>query len=417
MNRRNVMRLAAGAAAAKTLTRAIAQAQDRPPEKIAADEDFWAAVRNEFTVDRAVVNFNNGHVSPAPRTVQEAMRRYLDYSNMGPYHTMIRELQPKVEMARRKIAEAAGCDAEEIAITRNASESLEIAQLGVKLERGDEVVTTNQDYPRMLVTFAQRARRDGIRVREISFPVPAPSLEDLYRRVEQAVTPATKLILVCHITNRTGQIFPVRRICDMAHARGIRVIVDGAHAFNHFPFRISDLDCDYYGVSLHKWTFAPVGTGFLYVRRPLIKETWPLMAAREAQDGDIRKFEEIGTHPAANFVAICEALAFNENIGVERKAARLRYLKDRWANAHGSHPKVRILHNPDPRMSCGIGMFGLVDGDIRELGRALEGKHRIYTAVAGHAEYSGIRVTPSVYSTIAEVDYFVRAIESELKRG
>ena len=417
MNRRDLFQFAAGVVATQAFSRALTAAQDRPAAAIAADEDFWAAVRNEFTIDRLVVNLNNGHVSPAPRTVQEAMRRYLDYSNMGPYPTMIRQLEPKVEMARQMIAETAGCDPDEIAITRNSSEALEIAQLGVKLDRGDEVLTTNQDYPRMLTTFDQRARREGIRVKQISFPVPAISLEDLYQRFEQAVTPATRLILVCHITNRTGQIFPIRRICDMAHARGIKVIVDGAHAFNHFPFQISDLNCDYYGVSLHKWTFAPVGTGFLYVRKPLIRETWALMASAERQDGDIRKFEEIGTHPSANFAAICEAITFNQNIGIDRKAARLRYLRDRWANALGSHPKIRILHNPSPEMSCGIGMLGLPDGDLPALGRALETKHGIYTAVAGHPEYTGMRITPSVYTTLRDIDYFVRAVETELKRA
>lgn len=416
MNRRDLLHLAAGTGAAQAFARSMVAAANRPPDEVAADEDFWAAVRNEFTVDRLVVNFNNGAVSPAPRTVQAAMRRYLDYSDMGPYHTMIRQLEPKVEMARRMIAEAAACDPEEIAITRNASESLEIAQLGVKLNPGDEVLTTNQDYPRMLTTFDQRARREGIRVKQISFPVPSPSLDDLYHRFEEAVTPATKLILVCHITNRTGQIFPVRRISDIAHARGIKVIVDGAHAFSHFPFRIPDLGCDYYGVSLHKWTFAPVGTGFLYVRKPLIRETWALMASTQPQNGDIRKFEEIGTHPAANYAAICEALVFNQNIGIERKAARLRYLRDRWAAALGSHTNIRILHNPAPEMSCGIGMFSLRDGDLSALGQALETRYGIYTVIIAHPEYVGMRITPSVYTTVREIDYFVHAVETELKR-
>ncbi len=417
MNRRNLFQLAAGAAAAQTLSRVIEAAQNRSPAEIAHDEDFWATVRNEFTIDRLVVNLNNGYCSPAPRTVQEAMRRYLDFTNMGPYHTMVRQLDPKIEMSRRMIAEAAGCDPEEIAITRNSSEALEIAQLGVKLDRGDEVLTTNQDYPRMLTTFAQRARREGIKVKEISFPVPVASMDDLYNRFEQAITPATRLILVCHITNRTGQIFPVRRICDMAHARGIKVIVDGAHAFSQFPFQVPDLGCDFYGVSLHKWTYAPVGTGFLYVRKPLIKDTWALMASVQNNDADIRKFEEIGTHPAANFAAICEAVTFNQNIGIARKAARLRYLKDRWANALGSNPKVRILHNPAPEMSCGIGMLGLRDGDAAELARGLEARHGIFVALMGHEEYTGLRITPNVYTTVRDIDYFVRAVESELKRA
>ena len=222
---------------------------------------------------------------------------------------------------------------------------------------------------------------------------------------------------MCHITNRTGQIFPVRRICDMAQAKGIPVIVDGAHAFNQFPFKISDLNCDYYGVSLHKWTFAPVGTGFLYVRKSRIKDTWPMMAADKSQDNDIRKFEEIGTHPAANHDAICEAITFNNNIGIERKAARLRYLKDRWANQLAENPEVKILHNPNPEMSCGIGMFGLKTADPLKLTKALLDKYNIYLAYVPHEEYVGIRVTPSIYTTIDEIDFFVRAVNKELKNA
>jgi len=415
MNRRDFFDFTARAAALAAVAETILPRTSAAPSEAARDEDFWAAIRNEFTTDHTVINLNNGHVSPAPRTVQEAMKRYLDYSNMGPYHTMIQQLEPKVENARRMIAEAAGCDAEEIAITRNSSESLEIAQFGIELKAGDEVLTTNQDYPRMITTFETRVRREGIKFTQISFPVPVLSMDDLYQRFEKAVTPATKVILVCHITNRTGQIFPVRRIADMAHARGIKVIVDGAHAFQQFPFKISDLNCDYYGVSLHKWTFAPVGTGFLYVNKARIKETWPLMAAGVRSDNDIRKFEEVGTHPAANHNAICEALIFNQNIGIERKAARLRYMKDRWATRLAENKKVRILHNPDPEMSCGIGMFGLTEGnDIRKLSTALQTKYNIFTALSPHAEYTGMRITPSVYTTLREIDYFSAAVEKEL---
>ncbi len=407
MNRRDLFQLAT------TLATATSAAKVFAAPAAASDEDFWAGIRNEFTTDRTVVNLNNGYASPAPRSVQEAMRRYLDYTNMGPYHTMVRELDPKIETARRMIAETAGCDPEEIAITRNSSEALEIAQLGLNLKPGDEVLTTNQDYPRMLTTFRSRERRDGIRLKTISFPVPVTSMDDLYRRYEEAITPNTKALLVCHITNRTGQIFPVRRICDMAATRGIISIVDGAHAFNHFPAKIPDLNCDYYGVSLHKWTFAPIGTGFLYVRKSRIKDTWPMYAAGPDRDGNIRKFEEIGTHPAANFDAICEAIAFNRAIGIERKAARLRYLRDRWANQIAGNPKITILHNPAPEMSCGIGMFS-VKGDAAKLVSALQTKYGIYVALMGHEEYTGIRVTASVYTTPQEVDYFAQAVNKEV---
>jgi selenocysteine lyase/cysteine desulfurase len=419
MNRRSFFELAAGTAVAafedNAIARASAAVQGRTPEDVAADEDYWAEIRNAFTIDRNIVNLNNGHVSPAPRVVQEAMRRYLEYSDMGPYHTMISVLERQAEAVRRRLAEAAGCDVEEMAITRNASESLENVQYGIDLKPGDEVLTTNQDYPRMLTTFRQRELREGIVLKTISFPVPPPSMDDLYQRFERAVTPKTRMILVCHITNRTGQIFPVKRICQMAHARNIPVIVDGAHAFSHFPFRISDLECDYYGVSLHKWTCAPIGTGFLYVRKSRIASTWPLMACDQSQTNDIRKFEEIGTHPAANHDAISEALVFNENIGIGRKAARLRYLRDRWANRLAQNPKCRILHSQDPEQSCGIGFLSFNGADASKMRDTLWSKYNILTAYMPHAEYTGLRITPHIYSTLRDIDFFSEAVEKEVK--
>jgi len=413
---------AAGSALVAFQTNAIERAaaaarsvKDQTPLEVAKDEDYWAEIRNSFTVDRNVINLNNGYVSPAPLVVQDAMRRYLDFSNMGPKHTMIDILEPQVEDVRRRVAKTAGCDPEEIAITRNASESLENAQYGIDLKPGDEVLTTNQDYPRMITTFRQRERREGIVLKMISFPVPPPSMDDLYQRFERAVTPKTKLILLCHITNRTGQIFPVRKICDMAHARNIPVIVDGAHAFNHFPYNLSDLGCDYYGVSLHKWTCAPIGTGFLYVRKSRIASTWSLMASSDRQQDDIRKFEEIGTHPAANHNAISAALIFNENIGIDRKAARLRYLRDRWAHRLAQNSKVKILHSEDPAQSCGIGFLAFNGANAEKMAEILWSKYHIITVRVGHEEYDGLRITPHIYSTVADIDYFAESVEKELK--
>ncbi|HTS74825.1 MAG TPA: aminotransferase class V-fold PLP-dependent enzyme [Bryobacteraceae bacterium] len=423
MNRRELLQIASGTLAVAAFqddaiprAKAASDATNgHSAEEVAHDEDFWNDIRDAFTVDRNIINLNNGYCSPSPRPVQDAMRRYLEYSDMGPWHTMINVLEKQVEVVRTRLAATAGCDREEIAITRNASESLENAQYGIDLKPGDEVLTTNQDYPRMLTTFRQRERREGIVLKTISFPVPPPSMDDLYQRFERAVTPKTKVILVCHITNRTGQIFPIRRICDMAHARGISVIVDGAHAFNHFPFKLSDLNCDYYGTSLHKWTCAPIGTGFLYVRKSRIEGTWPLMAAGTRQNADIRKFEEIGTHPAANHDAISQALVFNENIGIERKAARLRYLRNRWAHRLRENPKCKILHSEDPMQSCGIGFLAFNGADAQKIQNALWTKYNILTAYMGHEEYSGLRVTPHVYSTLKDVDYFSETVEKELK--
>jgi isopenicillin-N epimerase len=390
---------------------------DASPEKIAADESYWREIQQAFTVDRSLINLNNGGVSPSPRVVQEAMQRHLQYSNEAPVHTMWRVLEPQIETVRQRLAGEFGCDPEEMAITRNASESLEICILGLDLKAGDEVLTTNQDYPRMINAWRQRERREGIKLNQISFPVPPPSMDDLYERFERAITPRTKVIHFCHITNLTGQIFPVKRICRLGRERGIEVIVDGAHAFAHFPFKHADLDCDYYGTSLHKWLLAPHGTGFLYVRKSKIKNLWPLMAADKKQDEDIRKFEEIGTHPAANHNAIAEALTFHEGIGIERKAARLRYLKERWARRLEANKGVRVLTPYDPQQSCGLALFNIEGVDSYKLGAHLWERHHIIVTPIAHDEFRGIRVTPNVYTTINEIDMFCDAVEKAIRTG
>ena len=389
----------------------------RAPADVARDEDFWLQVQQAFTLDRTLINLNNGGVSPSPRVVQEAMRRYLDYSNTAPAYTMWQILEPEIEAVRHRLAASFGCDPEEMAITRNASEALETVQLGIPLARGDEVLTTTQDYPRMLTTWHQRERREGIVVREISFPVPPPSQDDLAERIERAITPKTKVIHVCHITNLTGQIFPIKQIVQRARARGIEVIVDGAHAYAHFPFTRDDLDCDYYGTSLHKWLLAPHGTGFLYVRKAKIASVWPLMAAPPEMNGNIRKFEEIGTHPAANHNAIAEALTFHEGIGAERKAARLRYLFQRWAKRLEHLPRVRILTPYDPAQSCGLASMAIDGMDPNKLVTYLWDTHRIIVTPIVHKEFSCVRVTPNVYTTVAEIDRFGDVMEDVLRKG
>jgi len=398
--------IAAGAAVAR-----------ESPAALAADEDYWREIQQAFTLDRTIINLNNGGVCPSPRVVHEALKRYLDISNQSPVYHMWQVLEPNIETVRRRLAGAFGCDGEELAITRNASEALQIAQLGVALESGDEVVTTNQDYGRMLDTWEQRVRRDGIRLTKISFLVPPRSLDDLADRLLGAITPATKVLHFCHITNLTGQIFPVRRICDEARRRGIKTIVDGAHAFAHFPYKAADLGCDFYGTSLHKWLLAPIGTGFLYVRRPEIAALWPLTPAPEAKTTDIRKFEEIGTHPAANHNAIAEALAFHDGIGIERKAARLRYLRDRWARRLAAHPKVRIHTNLDPAHSCAIGTVQIASVATPKLVERLWQRWRIIATPIVHNEYEGARITPNVYTTIEEIDTFASAMEEIAKSG
>jgi selenocysteine lyase/cysteine desulfurase len=388
---------------------------DRTPADVAADENYWREIQQAFTLDRTIINLNNGYTCPSPRVVHEALKRYLDISNQAPIQYMWNLLEPNIETVRRKLAAEAGCDPEELAITRNASEGLQISQLGIDLKPGDEVVTTNQDYGRMLDTWDQRALRDKIKVTKISFPVPTTNLSELTSRIEQAVTPRTKVIHFCHVTNLTGQLFPVREIARMARSRGIQTIVDGAHAFAHFPFKLRDLEVDYYGTSLHKWLLAPVGTGFLYVRRENIEKLWPLTPAAASKSKDIRKFEEVGTHPAANHNAIAEALAFHQGIGVERRAARMRYLTDRWADRLEKHPGVKILTSRQPNQSWGLANISLQGIDMSKAQEALWSKYRIITVAIKHAEYQGLRITPNIYTTLDEIDTFSDAVEDLLK--
>ena len=396
---------------------ATASSFERPADSVARDEDFWLNIRHAFTVDRNMINLNNGGVSPSPRVVSDTEKRYLDIENLSPSYYMWNVLDPGIETVRRRLARAFGCDTEEIAITRNASEALEIVQLGMNLKAGDEILTTNQDYPRMITCWKQRERRDGVVLKQISFEVPPPSMDYLVKRFEDNITPKTKVIHLCHITNRTGQIFPVKKICQMARARGIEVVVDGAHAFAQFPFKHEDLDCDYYGTSLHKWVLAPIGTGMLYVRKNKIKNIWPMMPAPEGMDENIRKFEEIGTHPASQRNAITEALNFHESIGPERKAARFRYLRKRWSNQLRQLPGVKILNSEDPEQSCAIGFIQVEGFKSGELAKHLWDKYRIWTVGVGlKGEYDGLRITPNVYTTLEEVDTFTEVMEKSIRK-
>jgi len=419
MQRRTFLRATTGLAALKadSINRARAAASSidgRTLEQAARDEDFWREIQQAFTVDRNIVNLNNGGVCPSPKIVQDAMRRQLEFSNMAPAYTMWTVLEPEIESVRARLAASFGCDPEEMAITRNASEALEIAQLGMDLKAGDEVLTTDQDYPRMITTWQQRERRDGIKLKMISFPTPPPSMDDLYERFERAITPRTRVIHFCHITNLTGQIFPVKKICQMARRRGIEAIVDGAHAYAQFPFKHEDLDCDYYGTSLHKWLLAPHGTGFLYVRKSKIEKLWPMMAAPASMNANIRKFEEIGTHPAANHNAIAEALTFHESIGAERKAARLRYLRSLWGDRLTRFPSVTIRTSPDPEQSCGVVLVSVEGKKAPALAEELW-KQRILVVAIVHKDFEGLRVTPNIYTTPREIDMFASAMEKLIK--
>jgi len=426
LNRRALFGSLGGAAAlaafrADALAR-IAQAAKtvagKPAAAVAGDEAYWAEIARAFDVDRTLINLNNGGCSPAPAHVLEAMIRDLRFSNEIPVYHMWTVLEPRIESVRRELAAEFGCDPEEMAITRNASESLETLISGIDLKPGDEVVYTTQNYPRMITSWEQRARREGIVVKPISFPVPPKSAADIVERFRQAITPHTRVFEVTHITNLTGQILPVRDVVRLGREHGIETFVDGAHAFAQFPFKRDDLECDYYATSLHKWLYAPIGTGFLYVRKAKQKSIWPLMAAPAKMDEDIRKYEEIGTHPAANHNAIAVALAFHRGIGAERKAARLRLLRDRWAKRLGAaDPRFRILTPLNDTDSCGIGFVHVEGLDTEKLQAHLWDKSRIMTTPIVHPEFNGLRITPNIYTTFDEIDAFGDRMERLLKTG
>src|SRR5690349_20106389 len=387
------------------------------PEQVAMDEDYWSIIQNSFTVTRGIVNLNNGGVSPSPRIVTEALVRYIWQQEDATAYTMWQLLEPQSETIRTGLAEMFGVDREEIAITRGASEGLETLLLGLDLKSGDEVLTTTQDYPRMLTTIRQRERREGIKLNLIQIPVPPKNINEITDAFERAITPRTRLVQIAHQINLTGQITPVKAVCQMARRHGIETVVDGAHSFAQFYFKQPDLDCDYFATSLHKWLYSPKGTGLLFVKRDKISKVWPLFAAEEKEAGDIRKFEEIGTHSAAPRLAIGESMLFHNSIGGKRKEARLRYLSRYWMNRLKDVPKIGFNTSFDPNQSCAIANVKVEGIEPTAIGSYLFNKHRIFTTPIVHEEFKGIRITPNVYTTLNELDRFCDLMEQIARKG
>jgi selenocysteine lyase/cysteine desulfurase len=409
VSRRDFLFGAEAVAIAAVLNRAYANVL---PEKLAGDEDYWKQIRSAYVRDPKILNLNNGGVAPAPTAVLEAQIEAIRYSNQLPAYRMWHDLEPNIEDVRKKLAHMWGADPECIAITRNASESLQIAQFGIDLQPGDEVLTTSQDYPRMITTWQQRERREKIVLKQVDFAVPVKNPADLVALYEQAITPRTRVIHVSQVIFMTGQMFPIKEICALARAKGIVSIVDGAHAFAHVPFQFSDIDCDFYGASLHKWLSAPIGTGLLYVRKDRIEKHWALMAAPESMDKNIRKYEEIGTHPAAMHNATLQALEFHEQIGAERKFARLRYLKNRWAERLGKVPGAQVLVGLDANESGAFATIHFDTMEPRKLCDALLNNYNIFVTPIVAPFLNGIRVSANVYTSPEEIDQFCTAVEA-----
>ncbi|HSF20006.1 MAG TPA: aminotransferase class V-fold PLP-dependent enzyme [Vicinamibacteria bacterium] len=387
------------------------------PEDVARDEAYWRDVQQAFSISRSLIDLNNGYTCPSPRVVTESLIEYIWQQEEAPSYVLRSLLPPRRETVRNGLARLFGCDPEEIALVRNTSEAMEILLLGIDLKSGDEVVTTTQDYGRMRTTLDQRQRREGIEIKYITIPTPARTMDEIVENFRGAITSRTKMILMSHQINLTGQILPVKEVCDIAREHGIEVMVDGAHSFAQFAFKREEVGCDYFGTSLHKWLLAPKGTGMLFVRRDKIEKIWPLMAAPESMNADIRKFEEIGTHSLAPYLATGEALAFHNAIGSERKEARLRYLKDYWAKRLMELPNVRLHTSLDPRMSCAIGNVEATNVAPDDLVDYFWDKHHIIVTAINHDEYRGLRITPNLYTTLDELDYFCEVFEQVARRG
>ena len=379
-------------------------------EAIASNEDYWSVIQQSYTVSPNIINLNNGGVSPSPRVVQEAVERYNKLTNEGPSYFMWRILDQGREPLRESLANLAGCEKEEIAINRNATEALNTIIFGLDLKAGDEVIGAMLDYPNMMSAWKQRALREGIVYKQLSFSFPIENDEEIVAAYEKAITPKTKIIHVTHIVNWVGQIMPVRKISDMAHKYGIEVICDGAHSFGLLDFKIPDLHCDYFGTSLHKFLSAPIGSGMLYIKKEKIEKIWPLVCNPNPKSSDIRKFETLGTRSFPIEQGIGEAINFHNAIGSKRKEDRVRYLKNYWVEKVKGIPRVKIHTSLKPEYSCAICGISIDGVNPRDLDSKLFNEYKIHTVPIVYDTANCVRVTPHVYTRLAELDKFVKAV-------
>lgn len=411
--------LTAGAFSASSLfnqlfAREFAEAEKRiaglSPQQAADDEDYWSVIQQAYTVNPNIIDLNNGGVSPSPRVVQEAVERYNKLSNEGPSYFMWRILDQGREPLRQKLAELGGCDAEEIAVNRNATEALNTVIYGLDLKAGDEVIGTRQDYPNMINAWKQRAERNGIIYKQISFDFPIEDDDEIVAAYQAAITDKTKIIHVTHVINWVGQIMPVQKIARMAHARGIEVLCDSAHGFGLLDFKIPDLECDYLGTSLHKFLSAPIGSGMLWIKKEHIGKIWPLLCNDHPHSEDIRKFETIGTRSFPIEQGIGEAINFHNGIGPKRKEERIRYLKNYWAEKVKDLPGVRLYTSLKPAYSCAICSINIEGVAPAALDSFLFDKYKIHTVSIVWENLKCVRVTPHVYTRPDDLDKLVTAV-------
>ena len=381
-----------------------------PADELAGDEDFWATIRNGYKLKPDYINLENGYYNFLPEQVLEKLIGHVREINFQGSHYMRTVQSDNKKAMALKLSALAGCSPDELIITRNTTESLDMIIGGQDWKPGDEAVMAEQDYGAMLEMFKQVSKRYGVINKVVSVPNHPKTDDEIVNLYASAITDKTKLLMVCHMINITGQILPVRKICDMAHRKGVQVMVDGAHSFAHFRFTIPDLNCDYFGSSLHKWLSVPLGAGILYVRKEKIGSVWPLIAEAERKPDDISRLNHTGTHPVHTDLTIADSIDFYNIIGAERKETRLRFLQNYWTSKVRNLPNILLNTPADPERSCGIANVGIRGMKPSKLGDILFSKHKIYTAPIENAGVYGCRITPNVYTNTAELDVLVKAL-------
>ncbi len=386
------------------------------PDALAQDETFWATIRGKYRLKPEYINLENGYYSMQAEEVLDAfIRNVRDINLSASYYMRTRQYDDKLAV-RKRLAAMAGCSADELIITRNTTESLDTVIAGIDWQAGDEAVMAAQDYGAMLDMFALQARRRGMVNRIVSLPIDPRSDDEIVALYANAISSRTKLLMVAHMVNISGQILPVRKIADMAHRKGVAVMVDGAHAFAQLDFAIPDLGADYYGASLHKWLGTPLGAGILYVRADKIAGLWPIYGDASVPDTDIRKLNHTGTHPVHTDLGIMPAIDFHESIGVARKEARLRYLQNYWTGKVRGLPRIVMNTPTDPRRSCAIANVGIAGIKPGDLAKILLDRYQVWTVAIDTANVQGVRITPQVFISVADLDRFVLALK-ELAAG
>ena len=411
MNKREFVKTLGGASLGLMFSPSVlSRYMAMPHAELAQDEAFWATIRGKYKLTPEYINLENGYYSMQAEPVLEAFIGHVRSINVQASRYM-RTRQPDDKLrVRTRLAKMAGVSPEELIITRNTTESLDTVISGYDWKPGDEAVMAAQDYGAMLDMFKLQARRHGIVNRVVSLPLDPQSDDELVQLYASAITPKTRLLMVGHMVNITGHILPVRKIADMAHARGVDVMCDGAHAFGQLAFRIPDVGCDYYGASLHKWLGTPLGAGILYVRQDKIAGLWPIYADESMADTDIRKLNHTGTHPVHTDLGIDDAIDFHESIGAERKEARLRYVQRYWTSRVRDVPNILVNTPTDPKRSCAIANVGVRGMTPADLAKTLFERYKVFTVAIDTANVHGVRVTPQLFTTPKELDVLVRAL-------